>query len=129
MDSVERIEHNGKLLALILREKFNQKGLTFLTKDNCSLQLGVHLQNKDYESKPHRHIPFENIEKLNAEEIFFVVNGKIIVGLFTDEGKKISDIERAQVINYLKATGLNLGLLMNFGSSSLEVKRLINTNP
>ncbi|MFC1677210.1 GxxExxY protein [Planctomycetota bacterium] len=57
----------------------------------------------------------------------FIVYGKIIVELKAI--KKISDIERAQVLNYLKATDLNLGLLLNFGNSSLEVKRLINTNP
>jgi len=57
----------------------------------------------------------------------FVVYGKIIVELKAI--KSISDIEQAQVLNYLKASGLSLGLLLNFGSSSLEVKRLINTYP
>ena len=37
----------------------------------------------------------------------------------------LSGIEEAQIINYLKATGLNLGLLFNFGSKSLEYKRFI----
>ncbi len=43
--------------------------------------------------------------------------------------KEISDIEQAQVLNYLKSSELNLGLLLNFGSSSLEVKSLIDSNP
>lgn len=57
----------------------------------------------------------------------FVVGSKIIVELKAI--KSISDIEQAQVLNYLKASGLSLGLLLNFGSSSLEMKRLINTYP
>ncbi len=31
----------------------------------------------------------------------------------------------AQVLNYLKATGLQVGLLVNFGASRLQVKRLV----
>ncbi len=57
----------------------------------------------------------------------FIVYHKIIIELKAI--RKISDIEKAQMLNYLKATSLNLGLILNFGSSSLEVKRLINTNP
>jgi len=64
-----------------------------------------------------------------AKQFFcdFVVYDKTIVELKAI--RKITEIEQTQVLNYLKATGLNLGLLFNFGASSLEYKRLINTNP
>ena len=37
----------------------------------------------------------------------------------------LSVLEEAQVINYLKATGFKVGLLVNFGSKSLEHKRYV----
>ena len=40
--------------------------------------------------------------------------------------RQITDIERAQVINDLKATGLSRALLLNFGATSLEHKRFLN---
>lgn len=54
----------------------------------------------------------------------FVCYDKIIVEL-----KATSEIEnshRAQVINYLKATGFELGILYNFGEESLHYERLLN---
>jgi len=38
---------------------------------------------------------------------------------------QIGSIEDAQVLNYLKATGLRIGLLLNFGAKSLQYKRLV----
>jgi GxxExxY protein len=38
---------------------------------------------------------------------------------------KLSGQERAQVINYLKATNINRALLLNFGSPSMEYERLV----
>ena len=40
----------------------------------------------------------------------------------------LSQRDSDQVINYLKATGLEVGLLVNFGESSLKWKRFINTH-
>jgi GxxExxY protein len=38
---------------------------------------------------------------------------------------RLSTLEEAQVLNYLKATGLKRSLLINFGASSLAYKRLV----
>ena len=37
----------------------------------------------------------------------------------------LSGVEESQIINYLKATDLNVGLLLNFGTKSLEHKRFV----
>lgn len=39
---------------------------------------------------------------------------------------ELSGIEEAQLINYLKATKLKTGFLINFGNKSLEYKRLVH---
>jgi GxxExxY protein len=40
--------------------------------------------------------------------------------------KALTDLDRAQTINYLKATAFERALLMNFGASSLQYERLVN---
>jgi GxxExxY protein len=66
-------------------------------------------------------------QKLNKKFIAdYIGFGKIIV-----ENKcitKLTKVEESQIINYLKATGLKVGLLINFGShGKLEWKRYILT--
>jgi len=41
--------------------------------------------------------------------------------------EKLLPIHEAQIVNYLKATGIEVGLLINFGKK-VEVKRKIFTN-
>jgi GxxExxY protein len=51
-----------------------------------------------------------------------LVEGKVIVEL--KAVKAIAPEHEAQVINYLNATGIEVGLLINFGNPRLEYKRL-----
>ena len=54
----------------------------------------------------------------------FVCYGKIIIELKAIS--QLNEVHEAQVFNYLKATGLDLALLVNFGESPLNIKRLYN---
>jgi GxxExxY protein len=38
---------------------------------------------------------------------------------------KLAPAHEAQLLNYLKATGIKVGLLLNFGPSRVEVKRMV----
>ena len=52
-----------------------------------------------------------------------IVKNKVIVEIKATSG--LTEIEEAQLLNYLKATKMRVGLLLNFGRKSLEVKRRI----
>jgi len=60
-------------------------------------------------------------KKFNAD---FIVYDKIILEIKARES--ISNEDIAQTINYLKLSGCQLGLIVNFGRSKLEIKRLLN---
>jgi GxxExxY protein len=53
----------------------------------------------------------------------FLVDGKVVVELKAI--KALSEVDEAQLLNYLKGTGYRVGLLLNFGAPSLEYKRRI----
>ncbi|MFA7060001.1 MAG: GxxExxY protein [Pedobacter sp.] len=52
-----------------------------------------------------------------------LVNDQILVEL--KAVKALDNVHRAQCLNYLKATGLRVCLLVNFGTPKLEVKRIV----
>ncbi len=81
-----------------------------------------------------RGIPYETqkvitiyykLKPLGVYRLDLVVDGKIIVEL--KAVSQINDLFKQQLVSYLKATGLQLGLLINFGSRSVQHERIINT--
>jgi len=52
----------------------------------------------------------------------FIVEGKILVEL--KALTKLEDVHLAQIKNYLTAYNFDIGLLINFGSASLQTKRI-----
>lgn len=53
----------------------------------------------------------------------FIIEEKIIVEVKTVEF--LSKVHRAQILNYLKATGYEVGLILNFYNPRLEYKRVV----
>ncbi|OQY14969.1 MAG: GxxExxY protein [Deltaproteobacteria bacterium] len=56
-----------------------------------------------------------------------LVEGKVIVELKTVE--TIDKIHKAQLLNYLKATGIQVGILVNFKHPKAEIKRMVLNLP
>lgn len=81
-----------------------------------------------------RGIPFEREKKLKikykgkelSQEYYadFVCFGKIIVELKAVED--ILEIHKVQILNYLKATDMRLGILVNFNEEFICAHRIIN---
>ena len=61
----------------------------------------------------------ENVGEFLAD---IIVEGKVMVELKAVKG--LAAEHQAQLINYLKATGVEVGLLVNFGRPKVEYKRL-----
>jgi GxxExxY protein len=62
---------------------------------------------------------------IGTRRVDFLVEEKISIEL--KAVIKLEDVHLAQAINYLEAYNLEIGLLINFGSKSLEFKRVMNS--
>ncbi|MBD3383939.1 GxxExxY protein [candidate division KSB1 bacterium] len=91
--------------------------------------LALELINTDFEFSREVEMPiyYRNFEKpIGTRRVDFIVEETVLVEL-----KAVSALEtvhHAQVLNYLKVYRLPVGLLINFGESSLSFKRFIRRN-
>ena len=70
-------------------------------------------------------IYYDNIQ-IGTRRVDFFVENKIMVEL--KALSKLDDQNLAQTMNYCQAYNLPIGLLLNFGSKSLQYKRVYNIN-
>ena len=105
-----------KFLGNGFQEVIYQRALSF---EMMKLQL-------DFVREIEQNIYYKELEDpIGTRRADFVVENKVLVELKAQI--KLDDIHLAQVLNYLKAYKLEVGLLINFGAKSLEFKRLILT--
>ena len=102
-----------------------EKGCGFLEAvyQEC-LEIERRLQNVDFSSQPRLVLQYKGQRLKNEYVPDLICFSKIVVELKAVSA--LSDEHRAQVHNYLKATGHRLGLLANSGHhSQVEIERII----
>jgi GxxExxY protein len=75
-----------------------------------------------YERQKDIHVFFEGVD-VGLHRLDLIAADRVIVEL--KAVKAFEDIHFAQVRSYLKATGLHVGLLLNFNATTLAVKRVV----
>lgn len=88
-----------------------------------ALELEFRNQNIPYEREKKLPIYYCGKELKTYYQADFVCFDNIIVELKAIKG--LSDIEKAQVLNYLRASKLKKALLINFGEKQLVFKRFV----
>ena len=131
--SANKYEHHK---VLFKEEVYQIVGAAFEVSNTlgCGFLEAVYQEALEIEFQ-NSQIPFESQKRiriaykgnvLNKEYIAdFVCHDNIVVEIKAI--KKITEIEEAQLLNYLKATQMPVGLMINFGGTKLEWKRYANT--
>lgn len=88
--------------------------------------LQIELKNSDLNcaAEVEKDIYYEGI-KVGSRRLDLLVNNTVIVEL-----KAVTEVEPLfynQVINYLKIFKVEIGLLLNFGNTSLQYRRFVNS--
>lgn len=89
-----------------------------------ALALEFELQNIGFARELEMPIHYKETS-IGTRRVDFLVEDKISLELKAII--KLEDVHLAQAINYLEAYNLEIGLLVNFGTRSLEFKRVINS--
>ncbi|HET9057114.1 MAG TPA: GxxExxY protein [Chitinophagaceae bacterium] len=88
-----------------------------------SLSIEMRHAGLEFEREKEMQIYYRD-EEVGTRRVDFLVEGKVMVELKALE--KLEDVHKAQAINYCEAYNIADGLLINFGGTSLEFKRVYN---
>lgn len=86
-NGVEKIDADGKILAIVIRSTFSKQGCSFVTPEDFPFQLGIHVNKAGTHVKAHSHLPFKELKNIYPQESFYVESGKIEVGIYKNSSK------------------------------------------
>lgn len=91
-----------------------------------ALSIELNLQNLAHEREKEMELSYKGYD-IGRRRVDFFVEDKIMVEI--KAVTELEDVHLAQAINYLEAYGLEIGLLINFGNTSLQFKRVMKPKP
>lgn len=92
---VERIEHNKKTLAIVVRATDRSEGASFVTEDVDTMQLGILCHPSGKEIQPHAHQVVER-RITETQEVLFMRRGRLRVDFYDDDRRYLRSLEVAQ---------------------------------
>ncbi|MHC4927471.1 MAG: GxxExxY protein [Planctomycetota bacterium] len=90
-----------------------------------TMEIELRERKLSYESQPQIRLQYKQFPMEKYYKPDFICFDTHIVEIKAESAMTV--VDEAQVINVLKATRLEVGLLINFGQSSLQYKRFVNT--
>ena len=116
-------ELTGKIIecAIIIHKKLVPGFLESIYQSALPIELAK--QGLEVETQKGIKIFYDGKE-IGFHRLDLIINKEVIVELKTV--KEFDNSHLAQLRSYLKATGLNVGLLLNFAKATLEIKRVVN---
>ena len=90
-----------------------------------ALELEFRDRNIPYRREAELQIAYKGVILKTCYRADFICHDNLVVEL--KALSHLTESEEAQIINYLKATKLPVGLLLNFGAPSLQYRRFANT--
>ena len=91
MTDIEQIIHDGKLLAVIIREGQVPPGVHFFTPDDNALQVGKQMRPKGTVVKPHAHCEVKTDRSGFLQEVLHIQQGRLRTVFYTDEGRRVAE--------------------------------------
>ena len=91
---IEKVEWQGKTLALILRARFDNEGVNFVTDEDSPLQLGILKHPQGFKIKPHIHRASSKVIN-SIQEVLHVEYGRVDVNFYDENGERL----RSAIIN------------------------------
>ena len=88
--TLQRIEADGELLALIARKEYKSNVLEFVSDESYGFQIGFHNRKPGDRAKAHQSKIFTEIKNLNPCKIYFVKKGKVGCDIYDNSDKKIN---------------------------------------
>ena len=88
-----------------------------------ALAIEFQKQGIPFEKEKLLNIYYKDVKLNKHYSADFICYNNIVVELKAI--KELSNNDQSQAINYLKATGFELAILINFGSKSLQYKRIV----
>ncbi|MEI6314194.1 MAG: hypothetical protein WCO89_04940 [Syntrophus sp. (in: bacteria)] len=107
---IENIDHDGRILAVLLHAGYREEGVKFFSPGDFSQQLGYMNRPTGYVIPPHMHNLVQR-EVHYTKEVLFIKSGSVRVDFYDDDQ------------NYLESRVLHTGdvILLAFGGHGFEM--------